>query len=108
MEEYLLSKKNCYNCMIGKSININDDILCKYKGVVSRDYSCSKFKKMPVLHDLIKVNHCIECHFFDIRIPEQNASDSIGLCQLFSVRYFDGNAKRACSKFSKKVKLEVS
>lgn len=103
-----MSKKNCNNCMIGKSININDDILCKYKGVVSRDYSCSKFKKLPIQQNSVKINHCIECHFFNIRTPELNTSDSIGLCQLFSVRYFDGNSKRACSKFSKKIKLEVS
>lgn len=94
--------------MVGKSININDDILCKYKGVVSRDYSCSKFKKMPVVYSTIKINKCIECNFFNLKSLDSNSADSMGLCQLFSVRYFDGNYKKACSKFSKKVKLEVS
>ena len=100
--------KNCNSCIIGRSIAINNNILCKYKGIVSYDYSCSKYKKSSTHQNTINIYKCYDCQFFNLKEVETDKFDRIGLCQLFSVRYYDGNSKKACSKFTKKVKLEVS
>jgi len=36
-------EKNCRNCIYRKTFIVNGDILCKYKGVVSPEFSCRRF-----------------------------------------------------------------
>lgn len=102
-------KKSCGNCARGIRMNINRDILCKIHGVVTRDFVCAKYRE---LIDERLVNgqkyKCVECEFF---IQDRNGSDapaSWGFCQLFTVRYYNGKGKNACSKFSKKTERIVS
>ena len=94
--------KHCFNCLKGKVITINGDILCHGKGPVSPNYLCSKH----VLSDQYvsrKVEFkCINCENFLIDYENGDESCTIGLCQMFSVRTFDGAKKKACSKYVKK------
>lgn len=100
-------KKSCINCIKGTSIAVNEDILCREKGAVSPDYVCSKHRFAPVNKSSKDLSYkCINCENFIIN--EEAQSPNIGLCQLFSVRQFDGTNKNACSKFAKKSQLEVS
>ena len=102
-------KKSCINCINGTSMNINNDILCRSKGAVSPDYVCMKHRFMPE-SKTSKANStkCIDCENFIVEILNSNNSSTIGLCQLFSVRQFDGAQKNACSKYLHKADLEVS
>lgn len=100
-------KKSCSNCIRGTSITVNEDILCREKGAVSPDYVCSKHRFAPVNKGSTDLSSkCINCENFILN--EEAQSPNIGLCQLFSVRQFDGTSKNACSKFVKKSQLEVS
>ncbi len=100
-------KKSCSNCLKGTSMAVNSDILCREKGAVSPDYLCSKHRFAPVNKSNKDLsNKCINCENFIINPAAQ--TPNTGLCQLFSVRQFDGTQKNACSKFSKKSQLEVS
>ncbi|MCX7748694.1 MAG: hypothetical protein N2645_17680 [Clostridia bacterium] len=102
-------KKSCINCIRGTSMNVNNDILCREEGAVSPDYVCKKHKFMPQSKSF-KDNDfkCIQCENFVVSDMNPLANSTIGLCKLFSVRQFDGERKRACSKFLKSTKLEVS
>lgn len=52
---------------------------------------------------------CIHCENFEIASDNDPGGTSAkGLCKLFSVRYFDGFQKSACSKFVKNPQSEVS
>lgn len=100
-------KKSCSNCIKGTRIAVNSDILCREKGAVSPDYVCSKHRSAPACksgRDLS--SKCINCENFILN--EASSNPNIGLCQMFSVRQFDGSQKKACSKFVKKSQLEVS
>ena len=90
--------KQCKNCRHGSHNNFNSDIVCRYKGVVSRDYSCGKFKPLPDGAIKLFGYRCIDCNFL-ILDPENEDSD-YGFCQLFTVSKFDGSKKSVCSKFS--------
>lgn len=105
----LKHKRSCSNCIRGTAIGVNNDILCRDKGVVSPDYACSRHKFTPSNMSVKDMNYkCISCEYF---IPVTGASmeaSNRGLCQLFSVRQYDGRCKNACSKFIKKSVMEVS
>lgn len=92
----------CGNCAIGIKMGINKDILCRNKGVVSRDFVCSRHKTPPAAWTASERKpKCIECEFF-IKSENGDPLDSSGYCQLFTVRSYDGEQKSACSRFSKK------
>ena len=106
-KEMFKQKKSCSNCIKGTCITVNNDILCREKGAVSPDYVCSKHRSAPVNKSGKDLgNKCIHCEHFIVNEEDQNTT--IGLCQMFSVRQFDGTSKKACSKFTKKSQLEVS
>lgn len=98
---------SCSSCARGINVNVNKDILCRINGVVSRDFLCSKYLKLAWSNPESKPK-CVECEFF---IPSQDQSQkklSYGVCQLFTVRNYDGEAKNACSKFCRKVERIIS
>lgn len=102
-------KKSCSNCLRGTAITVNSDILCRDKGAVSPDYVCSNHRFIPLPKSSTPTSlKCIECENFIREFEDDNDLLSIGLCQLFTVRHFDGKQKNACSKFIKKSHLEVS
>lgn len=96
-------KKSCSNCYKGIRMSINRDILCRVNGVVTRDFACAKYEEIPEerLPDGQKYK-CADCEFFIQDLSESNAPACTGFCQLFTVRYYNGRTKNACSKFSKK------
>ncbi len=102
-------KKNCCNCMHGTLITVNKDILCKDKGAVSPDYVCSKHRFSPVIKPFRDLrDKCINCENFIVNQNNLKDNTTVGLCQLFSVRHFDGKEKKACSKFIRRIQSEVS
>ena len=102
-------KKSCSSCTYGVHICVNRDILCRKKGAVSPDYLCHKYKPSPDVLALKNVKFkCIDCENFILGIEASDNQLSVGLCQLFSVRQFDGRTKNACSKFTKRSRREVS
>ena len=90
-------------------MNINKDILCRIKGVVSRDFVCAKYLRTAEAWSVSERKpKCIECEFF---IPSQSETEhdpAIGYCQLFTVRYYNGGIKSACSKFCRKSERIIS
>ena len=100
------SRKSCINCIRGYVISINNDIVCRDMGIVSPDFYCKKYRAVP--DNLKQENKCINCENFSLEIITHSGISSMGLCQLFSVRKFDGNKKNACSKFVKRKNAEVS
>lgn len=102
-------KKTCKNCIHAKRISVNSDMLCMYKGVVSADYVCKRHKYIsdssPVYY---KKYRCVDCSNFAVKSDGRGTQSSIGLCRLFSVRYFDGRNKNACSKFEHRQEKGVS
>jgi hypothetical protein len=96
-------EKSCKDCLMGTHINVNNDILCRLKGAVSPDYVCPRHKSAPPRRSVQKdvpLQRCLDCEFFvaDGVSPEDHLS--IGFCQLFTVRHFNGEYKKACSRFS--------
>jgi hypothetical protein len=106
----LKPEKSCSNCLKGTAITVNSDILCRDKGAVSADYVCSNHRFCPFLRkESPSANKCIDCEYFICEFIVPIGMPAIGLCQLFTVRQFDGNLKNSCSKFIKKrSQLEVS
>ncbi len=108
---------NCSSCARGESMRVNTDILCSIRGVVSRDFRCSRYKRRPSVwsanppsptaEDNQKVK-CIDCEFFLVPDSNREHNPSIGYCQLFTVRHYNGSSKNACSKFSKKADRNIS
>lgn len=102
-------KKTCANCIKGTPMPVNNDILCREKGVVSPDYVCSRHRFMPEAKSFKELNYkCIDCENFIINIRSSDGAKTSGFCQLFSYRQFNGEEKSACSKFSKRRELGVS
>jgi hypothetical protein len=100
--------KACSNCKKGILIPVNCDILCRVKGVVSPDYVCSRHSfRIDTKQFEEKKYKCIDCEFFILKDDDLGNSD-MGLCQLFSVRYFDGKNKNACSKYMMKREVSIS
>lgn len=96
-ERIVLKKieKFCSNCMYGITVSINDDILCRKKGIVSSNYCCSKHKFNYKI-EIFKPK-CIDCmNFF---LEDETKDCSMGICRLFTVRQYDGRQKNACSKY---------
>ncbi|MDP4181473.1 MAG: hypothetical protein Q8942_10310 [Bacillota bacterium] len=105
----MLLKRTCSNCIRGTKISVNNDVLCRHDGAVASDYCCAKHKYAPVNQfDAANSLKCINCENFILNIANPKDAPSIGLCQLFTVRQFDGSSKNACSKFVKRKNLEVS
>ena len=116
---------SCNNCVRGIKININKDILCKIHGIVSRDFRCAKYiRRVETWSSFDYKPKCIECEFFIsaqdepanspdeemIQQPlyEAEQDQSMGYCQLFTVRQFDGERKTACSKFCQRSERNIS
>jgi hypothetical protein len=99
----MAKKKSCSSCIHGIAIPVNDDILCRYKGAVSRDYKCSKHRSVPPAKASGKEYgfKCVHCENFIIVSKDPVSSTTVGLCQLFSVRSYVGEEKNACTKFVK-------
>lgn len=89
-------------------ININNDILCRINGVVTQDFVCTRFAEIKVTkQDAGQKYKCADCEFFiQDRAPDILANT--GFCQLFTVRYYNGRTKNACSKFNRKLDRIVS
>lgn len=103
-------EKSCKDCLMGVRINVNTDILCRLKGVVSTDYVCPKHKPAPV-HILKKRNEslrCIDCEYFTVDGVSPDNLPTIGFCQMFTVRHYNGEFKKACSKYCMKNQLDES
>lgn len=95
-------KKSCSSCIKGTVVSVNNDILCREKGIVSPDYVCRKHRSIPEAKSFKEMNYkCSECENFILNSKSKESGTTIGLCQLFSVREFDGREKNACSKFVK-------
>lgn len=96
--------KCCNNCERGLPLHLTKDILCKYHGVVTPDYVCFKYKDLSSSE---QINYkCIHCEYFLVQLD--SPCQEIGQCKLFSAREFDGTTRNVCSKFSKKMLIEVS
>ncbi len=98
---------SCSTCARGIKLNINKDILCKIHGIVSLDFVCSRYLKLA-WSSVENKPKCIECEFFIPDLENPDTGPAIGLCQLFTVRSFDGEVKNACSKFCMKVEKNIS
>lgn len=99
--------KCCNNCERGLPLHLTKDILCKYNGVVTHDYVCLKYKSNSDSAAAKQLNYnCTHCEYFIVQLDSENLD--IGQCKLFSAREFDGTTRNVCSKFSKKLLIEVS
>ncbi len=99
--------KCCGNCERGLPLHLTRDILCKYNGVVTSDYVCLKYKSTAApSQDQQNINKCINCEYFLVHLDSPD--EETGKCKLFSAREYNGASRNACSKFSKKMLIEVS
>ena len=93
-------KKTCKNCIFAIRIVVNSDILCLRKGAVTPNFVCGKHKMIaesdPVQYKKFK---CMDCSHFIYKNAAPGKESSVGVCRLFSVRYFDGRKRSACSKY---------
>ena len=96
-----LHKKNCGNCLLGRKISINQDILCIINGAVSVNYVCNKHRFTPYSKSNTTLSYkCSDCcHFISLNKDENG--ESIGYCHMFTVRHYNGSLRKVCSKFSK-------
>lgn len=98
--------KCCNNCERGTAIHLTKDILCKYSGVVTPDYVCFKYRGLNASELSKQANFkCIHCDYFITDLDEAN--QNFGQCKLFSTRQFDGTTRNVCSKFSKRMLIDV-
>lgn len=101
--------RSCNTCINGLTNSLNRDILCRINGIVSQDFSCSKYRAIPKFRSLLaRRNKCVDCEFYIIDAANSVDPVSIGFCQLFTVRTFNGETKNACSKFVCKDETKVS
>ncbi len=97
--------KCCGNCERGIPLHLTRDILCKYRGVVTPDYICFKYKNSADKSSKQQPSYkCAHCEYFLVQLDTPN--QDIGKCKLFSAREYDGNTRNACSKFSKKILID--
>ncbi|NLY18269.1 MAG: hypothetical protein GX045_04835 [Clostridiaceae bacterium] len=101
MKKKIVKVNCCKNCIKGIHVGINNEILCREKGIVSGDFCCSGFMYFDLdsLQKQLKY-HCSDCAYFTFTPTANN--DYYGVCSMFSVRKCDGSLKKACSKFEKK------
>jgi hypothetical protein len=112
--------RNCSTCMLGTSMVVNGDVLCRLRGAVSKNHCCRRYKPSPFYRAALSGPEtflsCSGCKFFEPDSPDTDPVQRlmgknlpvIGLCSLFSVRKYDGCARKACSKFIVKDTREVS
>lgn len=101
-------EKSCRSCSHGMRMVVNKDILCKIRGAVSPEYLCTRYKAIEDSDPQVyKRFNCIECENFLIKIDKNSPKTGIGICSLFSVRYFDGKSRNACSKFEHRRELNT-
>lgn len=95
-------QKNCNTCIRGTFNNLTGDVLCRDKGAVSPEFSCSNYRPVPMLIIFKHFGYnCLECdNFFRVE-NESNDYTSEGICCLFPMRQYNGSLRKACSKFSK-------
>lgn len=99
----------CSSCSKGITNNFNKDILCRINGMVSRDYICSKYKAVAQPGNTKSSRaRCMDCEFFILESTGINQSPNMGYCQLFTVRQFNGEQKKSCSKFCPKPEYYIS
>jgi len=99
---------NCSSCKRGIKLAINNDVLCKIHGVVSKDFRCIKYvRRVEAWTASERKPKCIECEFFVTSSEQLEKDPSMGYCRLFTVRHYDGGLKSACSKFSRKTTHNV-
>ena len=96
--------KCCNNCDRGAPLHLTKDILCKYRGVVTPDYVCHRYKELCSSKKQIQYN-CTHCEYFLVNLNQED--ENIGQCKMFSAREFDGRSRNACTKFSRKLLIEV-
>jgi len=90
----------CANCIKSRPISFTNDVLCKNKGVISADFVCIRHKFIPNIKSFKDMDYkCTDCTNFIVHEKNLHHNQSVGLCRLFSVRYYDGDKKKACSKF---------
>jgi hypothetical protein len=112
---------NCSNCARGIRIKVNSDILCRIHGAVSKDYRCPRYIRKVAAwssgaasadpqpaSESEHTDKCIECEYFVLSCSDKEYDPSIGYCELFTVRQYDGMSKNACSKFRKKEQRNIS
>ncbi|NJD02539.1 MAG: hypothetical protein FIA99_08085 [Ruminiclostridium sp.] len=100
---------SCRKCIYGLTNSVNRDILCRIKGVVSQDFTCSKYKVVSTARGIhTQKNKCMECEFYITDAANSLEPITIGFCQLFTVRKFNGGMKNACSKFTLKSESIIS
>lgn len=105
--------KKCHFCIFGKPMLINSDILCRYKGIVTEDYSCRRFhdisegipekasRKAKAYAEIAASSEysdrsCMTCKYFQ---PSEDKTD-FGVCCIFTVRAFDASSRKGCSRHS--------
>ncbi len=102
-------KKTCKNCVYAIRMVVNSDLLCLRKGAVSPMFVCGRHKMISFADpEFYKKNKCAECSHYILKNGVSGNEPRIGVCRLFSVRYFDGRKRSACSKFEHCQELSVS
>ncbi|NLK87872.1 MAG: hypothetical protein GX279_10340 [Clostridiaceae bacterium] len=110
---------NCGSCARGIRIKVNSDILCRIHGAVSKDYRCSRYirkvaqwssgpSSAPSASEADHIDKCIDCEYFVPSISSEEKDSSVGYCELFTVRHYNGMSKNACSRFRKKAQKNIS
>lgn len=97
------NKKRCSNCLIGRKMVINSDILCVINGVVSEDYLCSRHRFAPLMETKNTISYkCCDCRYF-IQLSIDENGGLMGYCHMFTVRHYNGSLRKICSKFEKEI-----
>jgi hypothetical protein len=111
---------NCGSCARGVRISVNGDILCRINGAVSKDYRCSRYiRKVAAWSsgtpsqpapDPDHTDKCIGCEYFVLSGSGSGGEydPSLGCCELFTVRLYNGMTRNACSRFRKKEQKIIS
>lgn len=99
-------KRCCKNCLKGKRLGFNNDVLCREKGIVSADYCCSahRFFTFDYFKE-VNFYRCSDCEFFVFH-PHESIR-TFGVCGMFSVRTCDGSTRKACSKFVRRAEYSA-
>lgn len=106
----------CINCKNGIKISVNEDVLCRIKGAVSKDYFCRHYKKFPdyinnyyyeIKKEEVRI-YCNSCTYYSIadktdpsyeKSGNNSQNDEPGFCNLFYISRRKGNSHRICSRF---------
>lgn len=106
MKKSIATNANCATCLKFITQDINEYILCRDKGIVSYNYSCTHYKLKPVIPISCKtINRhtsltCLQCDFYvQGKINQSTNISPLGSCSYYNLRPFTGESRRACSKF---------